>query len=463
MTDAATIPPNVSTEQALAALLSDGLFIDGDWIESKDQDPNGEVRLIQLADIGDGVFRDRSSRFLTIEKARELRCTFLEPGDILIARMPDPLGRACLFPGVGQPAVTAVDVCILRPNPSRARPEWLVKAINSPDLRTSMQEFVRGTTRQRISRTNLGILTLTVPPVEAQLEVAALIDRIESKRVRASSHAASARRAIERLRQAVLAAACAGRLTADWRTTHEEDSDDVGKVLEELRAQPGWFRERKVSAGIDFTKLSEIPESWGWAAVGEIATVALGGTPSRKEPHFWNGDLPWVSSGEVANCRIATTREQITREGLQQSNAKLYPMGTVLIAMIGEGKTRGQSSILDIEASTNQNVAGLLLNSSLVSPEYAWRWALEQYEVTRAVGRGGNQPALNGQKVRELMIPVPPVAEQDEIVRRVDELLVLADSLLSKILTASRRVDGSQHATLAKAFRAGLVTSGAPI
>lgn len=84
-------------EVALADLLSDGLFVDGDWVESKDQDPDGDVRLIQLADVGDGVFRDRSSRFLTSEKAKELRCTFLEPGDVLVARMPEPLGRACIF------------------------------------------------------------------------------------------------------------------------------------------------------------------------------------------------------------------------------------------------------------------------------------------------------------------------------------------------------------------------------
>ena len=75
------------------------IFSDGDWVESKDQDPKGDVRLIQLADVGDGVFRDRSNRFLTTSRARELRCTVLSRGDVLIARMPDPLGRACLFPG----------------------------------------------------------------------------------------------------------------------------------------------------------------------------------------------------------------------------------------------------------------------------------------------------------------------------------------------------------------------------
>jgi type I restriction enzyme S subunit len=94
-----------------------GLTTDGDWIETKDQDPNGHVRLIQLADIGDGVFRDRSARFLTSEAAHRLNCTFLEKGDLLIARMPDPLGRACIFPGLNQSAITAVDVLIWRSSP----------------------------------------------------------------------------------------------------------------------------------------------------------------------------------------------------------------------------------------------------------------------------------------------------------------------------------------------------------
>src|SRR5712672_282910 len=83
-------------------IASNGVFIDGDWVETKDQDPNGSVRLIQLADIGDGNFRDRSARFLTGNKAQELSRTFLQQGDILVARMPEPLGRCCIFPLEGK-------------------------------------------------------------------------------------------------------------------------------------------------------------------------------------------------------------------------------------------------------------------------------------------------------------------------------------------------------------------------
>src|SRR4051794_17508284 len=83
---------------SLTELSSGGLFSDGDWIESKDQDPTGSVRLTQLADVGVGDFRDRSSRWLREDQAAALGCTFLQPGDLLIARMPDPIGRACMVP-----------------------------------------------------------------------------------------------------------------------------------------------------------------------------------------------------------------------------------------------------------------------------------------------------------------------------------------------------------------------------
>ncbi|MFZ2289251.1 MAG: hypothetical protein WAV92_06235, partial [Halopseudomonas yangmingensis] len=80
------------------AISRSGLFSDGDWVESKDQDPEGDVRLIQLADIGVGEFIDKSNRFMTSKRADELRCSYLKAGDILVARMPDPIGRACIFP-----------------------------------------------------------------------------------------------------------------------------------------------------------------------------------------------------------------------------------------------------------------------------------------------------------------------------------------------------------------------------
>ena len=143
----------------LADLLDGSLFTDGDWVEKKDQDPDGPVRLIQLADIGEGEFRDRSDRWMNEPTAERLSCTYLAPDDVLVARMPDPLGRACLMPALDYSSVTAVDVCILRPDPTLVEPSWLMWALNAPVVRTQMVALQSGTTRRRISRKNLA----TVP------------------------------------------------------------------------------------------------------------------------------------------------------------------------------------------------------------------------------------------------------------------------------------------------------------
>jgi type I restriction enzyme, S subunit len=135
LADENLIPPGWEFATISDLISKDGIFIDGDWIESKDQDQDGDVRLIQLADIGDGNFKNKSARFLTNQRAQEIGCTFLKKKDILIARMPDPLGRACIFPLEGERRyVTAVDVCIVRLNENSIDEKYLTYLINSPAL-----------------------------------------------------------------------------------------------------------------------------------------------------------------------------------------------------------------------------------------------------------------------------------------------------------------------------------------
>ncbi|MCG8372278.1 MAG: restriction endonuclease subunit S [Balneolales bacterium] len=156
-----------------------GIFSDGDWVESKDQDPLGDVRLIQLADIGDGRFIDKSNRFLTEEKAKQLKCTFLNKGDILVARMPDPIGRACVFPGVGQKAVTVVDVCVIRPNNPEVYQPFLKYLINSEGFRNDIKRHVTGTTRKRISRGNLNKIKFHLPGLGDQKRITKVLSDCE--------------------------------------------------------------------------------------------------------------------------------------------------------------------------------------------------------------------------------------------------------------------------------------------
>ncbi|MDG1333025.1 MAG: restriction endonuclease subunit S [Crocinitomicaceae bacterium] len=159
-----------------------GLFSDGDWVESKDQDPDGEVRLVQLADIGDGNFINKSSRFMNAETASRLKCTYLKKGDILIARMPDPIGRACLFPfDEDNKFVTVVDIGILRLT-DKQDSKYVMYGINSPIIRSQIGSQVTGTTRQRITRKKIGEIDLPLPPLETQKKIASILDAADAYR-----------------------------------------------------------------------------------------------------------------------------------------------------------------------------------------------------------------------------------------------------------------------------------------
>lgn len=457
--------PEGWTAARLDLLLTNGLFTDGDWVESKDQDPAGDVRLVQLADVGDGVYRDRSARFLTTQKARELGCTFLKQGDVLVARMPDPLGRACIFPGDPKPSVTVVDVCVVRPSVSSpVTAPYLLHTINAPQTRSMIAEHERGTTRKRISRTNLGSLVLPVPPLPEQGRIVARVEALLADVRKARERLDRVRLILKRFRQAVLVAACSGELTREWRDARASapTGRDLLGAIASRRKDLGLATATRPIDDADMPD-TELPETWTWCRVGEVADVRLGGTPSRNEPNYWNGTIPWISSGEVANCRIRDTEEKITREGLANCNAKLYPPGTVLIAMIGEGKTRGQAALLEIESSTNQNAAGLVFDVGMMNPEYVWLWALGEYEKNRNVGRGGNQPALNGAKVRALPLPLPPLDEQGQVVQAVKRIVSLIDAIESHVRTAASRADRLPQTILTRALAGDLVPTEAEL
>lgn len=161
-------------ETTLGEICTDGLFADGDWVESKDQDPEGDYRLLQLADIGDGTFLNKSDRWMNREQFNRLGCTKLEVNDVLIARMPDPIGRACLFPDGLPTCATVVDVAIVRTGNDTLQ-KFLALLINSSDFRTEAFSLLTGTTRQRISRGNLAKIAFAIPPTEKQLEIVNLI------------------------------------------------------------------------------------------------------------------------------------------------------------------------------------------------------------------------------------------------------------------------------------------------
>lgn len=157
-------------------------FIDGDWIESKDQSDNG-IRLIQTGNVGFGFFKGREdkSRYITEETFKKLNCTEVMPGDILISRLPDPIGRACIVPeGIGK-AITAVDCTIVRLN-ATLLPEFLISFSKTALYASQINKIKTGTTRLRVSRGNLGNVIIPIPPIESQHRFAAIAQQADKSK-----------------------------------------------------------------------------------------------------------------------------------------------------------------------------------------------------------------------------------------------------------------------------------------
>lgn len=151
---------------------SRGLFTDGDWVLAEDFKSGRDVRLLQLADVGVGEFRDRSDRWISFSKAAELEVTDVLPGDILISRMAAPIARACVVPNLGYRCITAVDVAILRVDPDVADKAYLMHVLNSPAFELAAEGAAAGVTRKRISRKNLGQLRIPLPDTTVQRRIA---------------------------------------------------------------------------------------------------------------------------------------------------------------------------------------------------------------------------------------------------------------------------------------------------
>ncbi|EHU9520923.1 restriction endonuclease subunit S [Vibrio vulnificus] len=180
-----------------------------------------------------------------------------------------------------------------------------------------------------------------------------------------------------------------------------------------------------------------VPNGWKKSTVGSIAKVTSGGTPSRKNDSYWNGDIPWVTTSEVKFGVIADTEQKITKQGLDNSSAKLFPKDTILMAMYGQGKTRGQVAKLGIEASTNQACAALLLNKEH-DVEYYYQYLISQYDNIRELANSGGQQNLSAGIIKDISVPVPPLPEQ----RKIAKILSTWDR---GIATTEKLIDASKQ------------------
>ena len=179
------------------------------------------------------------------------------------------------------------------------------------------------------------------------------------------------------------------------------------------------------------------PKEWEVKKIGELTNVFTGATPNKSIDEYYCGNIPWVKTGEISKEYIWEAEERITKKALKETNCKIFPINTIMVAMYGQGKTRGQAGLLKIEASTNQACAAIVPNESYCT-EYLFKLIQLSYETLRSLGRGGNQPNLNLSMIKEFLVMCPPVELQNqfaEFVEQVEKQKAVMQQSLEKMET----------------------------
>jgi type I restriction enzyme S subunit len=444
-------------------IAQEGWFCDGDWVESKDQDPNGDVRLIQLADIGIGSYRDRSDRYLTSERASALSCSFLKRGDILIARMPDPLGRACIFPGDKRRAVTVVDVAIVRPNNPEVSNRWLMHRINSLAFRNAVASLQSGSTRLRISRKNLARIAFLLPPLIQQLSA---LEEIETQFSRLDEAVANLQRVkanLKRYKASVLKAAVEGRLVETEASiaqregrSYETGEQLLQRILEVRRGQ--WHKKTgyKEPSQPALSQQSELPEGWKWACVEQLNPGDRPCAYGVLQPgdNLGNG-IPFVRVGDINDGLI----DFADMKSIQPDIAAAYPRtklkgGEVLLTLVGAiGRTAVVPSKL-----TGANVAravGVLPVNELIDPHWVEMWFRNPAKIAEMTAKSHEvaRKTLNLEDVRFAAVALPPKIEQIRIVAEVDRYLSIIRGVEAEVDANLKRAQALRQATLKSCFQ----------
>lgn len=428
-------------------------YADNETADPADLPP--EAWLLELEDIerDTGKVLERKT---VCERAPKSSKNRFQAGDVLYGKLRPYLNKVIRAEqdGFCSSEIIAISPGLLDKN-------YLFYSMRSPSFIEYVSSVSHGMRMPRLGTQQAKSAPFILPPLTEQTRIAQKLDELLAQVDTLKARIDAIPALLKRFRQSVLAAAVSGRLTEEWRMHNPSLSpiatDDLKKAWTDVYRSQG-RKYKEASSDLLPGELGySLPDSWVEAKVGEVFDVYVGATPSREKPDFWGGTIPWVSSSEVAFCRIKETKESITEAGYKSASTNIHPVGTVMLAMIGQGKTRGQPAILDIEACHNQNTAAIRVHPDYCSSEYLYYYLYERYEETRRVGSGNNQQALNKKAVQSLPFPLPPLSEQREITRRVEQLFAFADRLEAKVASAKSRIDHLTQSILAKAFRGELV------
>lgn len=396
------------------------------------------------------VFRD----LVYVPAARVSAVQMIRKGDIVIAMSsgsPEIVGKGALAIDDWKGGFGAF--CGVLRAKEHTRPAFLAHFLRSSQYRQQIERVVTGSNINNLSKSTLSLIEIDLLPESDQRIVAAMLSDIDDREESASAHLAAARLAIERFRQAVLAAACSGRLTADWRDQNVVEPQE-SVVLESNRL--GLTTKRRVAiAEFKADGLPNIPQSWFWAPLAALSAGVLGKMLDKEKnkgerlPYLRNINVRW------RHCDLADIQEMPFEP--DESERFGIRAGDVMIC---EGGEPGRAAVWREDGSNMrfQKAIHRVRCADALAPD----WLVDVLQAHANSGRlsvyftGTGIAHLTGVSLARVPIPVPPIEEQAVAVERVEQLMRTADSVVDKIGAAARLVDRSSQAVLAKAFRGEL-------
>ena len=372
------------------------MFTDGDWIEAQDQSDSG-IRLIQTGNIGVTEYLDKPNhkKWISKDTFEALHCEEVFPGDILISRLPEPAGRACIVPELGAKMITAVDCTIVRPSNNISR-DFLVQYLSSQQYFNEVNTCLAGGTRQRISRSNLANFDIPNPiNKDEQQKIGMLLSRLDT-----------------------------------FINLTQQKLDQL-KTLKKACLEKIFPKEGETVPEIRF-KGFEGP--WEWKKLGGIADIVGGGTPSTSIPEYWSGNISWYSPAEIGNkVFVSESQRKITKAGYNHCSANILPPGTVLFtSRAGIGKT----AILEKEGCTNQGFQSIIPHKEQLDSYFIYSRTAELKQYGETVGAGSTFVEVSGKQMADMDILIPAILEQQVIggyFRNLDNLISIIQQKLDQL------------------------------
>lgn len=288
-------------------------------------------------------------------------------------------------------------------------PEFLYRLMKTDLFNKIIRENTTGSVRQNLNYSVLSNLQIPLPSLEEQNKIVAAYNDTITQIGNYVNQAEDINGQIEQYWQISLGVA---NQNVKKNSSHHKHLQFVN-----FSAVVEW--------GIDLIHKKEKKEIFKYPIykIKTLCQLGSGGTPSRSNPKYYEGVIPWIKTGEVLNEEIYDTEEHITEDAIIHSSAKLYPKGSLIIAMYGQGDTRGRTAKLAIDATTNQACAVLHdINNQIVSTNYLWYYLQSRYQDLRSMASGNNQPNLNAGKIKDYDVVVPPLDIQNEIVAHITAL-----------------------------------------